>query len=99
MKGLRTKTVQAKRVPEPRSDRPDITASQISDCYSCARSGWLHRVQGVIMETGETAAGTRAHGVVGDLVAQSVALERVVRLCAGLSLLIAGAIGSLWIVH
>ena len=99
MKGLWAKAVQAKRVPEPRSDRPDITASQISDCYYCARSWWLHRVQGVIMETVETAAGTRAHGLVGDMVAQSVALERVVRICAGLSLLIAGAIGYLWIVQ
>ena len=50
-------------------------------------------------ETAETAAGTRAHGLVGDLVAESVVLERVVRLCAGLLVLIAGVIAYLWLVR
>lgn len=98
MKGLWTKAV-GERAPEPRTDRPDITASQISDFSYCARSWWLRRVEGIVAETAETAAGTRAHGLVGDLVAESVVIERLVRLCAGLLLLIAGLIGCLWLVR
>lgn len=98
MNGLWTTPV-GKRAPEPRTDRPDITASQISDFSYCARSWWLRRVEGIVAETAEIAAGTRAHGLVGDLVAESVVLERVVRLCAGLLVLIAGVIGTLWFVR
>jgi CRISPR/Cas system-associated exonuclease Cas4 (RecB family) len=98
VKGLWTKAV-GERAPEPRTDRPDITASQISDFSYCARSWWLRRVEGIVAETAETAAGTRAHGLVGDLVAESVVIERLVRLCAGLLLLIAGLIGCLWLVR
>lgn len=86
-------------VTRPREDRPDIWASEVGDFAYCARSWWLRQVQRVAVETPEMTAGTQAHALVGDLVAETVVLERVVRVCAGLAVLIAGAIGYLWLVR
>ena len=86
-------------VTGPREDRPDIWASEVGDFAYCARSWWLRRVQRVAIETPEMTAGTQAHGRVGDLVAETVVLDRVVRGCAGVAVLIAGVIGYLWLVR
>jgi hypothetical protein len=53
----------------------------------------------VAIETPEMTAGTQAHARVGDLVAETVVLDRVVRGCAGVAVLIAVAIGYLWLVR
>ena len=66
-------------VTGPREDRPDIWASEVGDFVYCARSWWLRRVQRVAIETPEMTAGTQAHARVGDLVAETVVLDRVVR--------------------
>ena len=86
-------------VTGPREDRPDIWASEVGDFAYCARSWWLRRVQRVAIETPEMTAGTQAHARVGDLVAETVVLDRVVRGCAGVAVLIAGVIGYLWLVR
>jgi hypothetical protein len=99
MKGRWKQTEKGNRAPQPRGDRPDISASEIKDFFYCARSWWLRRVQRMAIETPKMTAGTQAHGLVGDLVAETIALERVVRVCAGLAVLIAGAIGYLWLVR
>ena len=83
----------------PREDRPDIWASEVGDFAYCARSWWLRRVQRVAIETPEMTAGTQAHARGGDLVAETVVLDRVVRGCAGVAVLIAGVIGYLWLVR
>ena len=87
------------RPPQPRADRPDISASEIQDFVYCARSWWLRRGQRVAVETPEMTAGTQAHVLVGDLVAETVVLERIVRACAGLAILLAGVIGYLWLIQ
>jgi hypothetical protein len=99
MKGVGKQMEKGGLAPQPRADRPDISASEIKDFIYCARSWWLRRVQRVPIETPEMTAGTQAHGLIGDLVAETVVLERVVRVCAGLAVLIAGAIGYLWLVR
>jgi len=86
-------------VTGPREDRPDIWASEVGDFAYCARSWWLRRVQRVAIETPEMTAGTQAHARVGDLVAETVVLDRVVWGCAGVAVLIAGVIGYLWLVR
>ncbi len=90
---------KSNRAPKPRPDRPDISANEIQDFLYCARSWWLRRVQQVAIKTPEMTAGTQAHALVGHLVAETVVLERVVRACTGLAVLIAGAIGYLWLVR
>jgi hypothetical protein len=99
MEGYWKQMGKRNRAPQPRADRPDISASEIQDFLYCTRSWWVGRVQQVAIETPEMTAGTQAHGLVGDLVAETVALERMVRGCAGLTLLIAGVIGYLWLVR
>ena len=99
MKGPWKRLNAGNRVPQSRPDRPDISASEIQDFSYCARSWWLRRVQLVTIETLEMTAGTQAHGLAGDVVAKTVVLECAVRVCAGLALLIAGAIGYLWLVR
>ena len=97
MKGRWRQMERRNRAPQPRADRPDISASEIQDFAYCARSWWLRRVQRVTIETPEMTAGTQTHGMVGHLVAETVVLERAVRVCAGLALVIAGVIGYLWL--
>ncbi|HUI71985.1 MAG TPA: PD-(D/E)XK nuclease family protein [Spirochaetia bacterium] len=99
MKGPWRQMETGNRAPKPRADRPDISASEIQDFLYCARSWWLRRDQQVAIKTPEMTAGTQAHRLAGDFVAETVVLERVVRACAGLTVLIAGAIGYLWLVR
>jgi len=98
-RGPRTDPGDPPAVTGPREDRPDIWASEVGDFAYCARSWWLRRVQRVAIETPEMTAGTQAHARVGDLVAETVVLDRVVRGCAGVAVLIAGVIGYLWLVR
>ncbi len=83
----------------PREDRPDIWASEVGDFAYCARSWWLHRIQRVAVKTPEMSAGIQAHGLVGDRVAKTILLGRVVWACVVLALLIAGAIAYLWLIR
>lgn len=84
-------------IPPPRADRPDLGASELADFGFCPRSWWLRRTQGLEGESSLLQAGTWAHRRLGLTVAETVAMERIVRLCVGLLLAIAGAVMGLWI--
>ena len=86
-------------VAGPREDRPNIWASEVGDFAYCARSWWLRRFQRVAAKTPEMAAGIQVHGLVGHRVAKAVVLERVIRACVVLVLLIAAVIGYLWLIR
>jgi CRISPR/Cas system-associated exonuclease Cas4 (RecB family) len=84
------------RTPQPRADRPDLSASELADYCFCSRGWWLRRTQGVEGEYGLLRAGIWAHRKLGLTVAETVAMERIVRVCVGLLLAIAGAVMGLW---
>lgn len=84
------------RTPQPRADCPDLSASELADYCFCSRSWWLRRIQGVEAGIGVMQSGTQAHRKIGLTVAETVVLERVVRVCVGLLLGIAGAVVGLW---
>jgi CRISPR/Cas system-associated exonuclease Cas4 (RecB family) len=83
-------------IPPPRADRPDLGASELAGYCFCPRSWWLRRIQRVEGESGLLSAGTWTHRKLGLTVAEAVAMERVVRVCVGLLLGIAGAVMGLW---
>ena len=84
-------------IPPPRADRPDLGASELADYDFCPRSWWLRRTQGVEADIGVLRAGTWTHRKLGLTVAETVAMEWVVRVCAPLLLGIAGAVMGLWV--
>jgi hypothetical protein len=79
-----------------RKDRPDIWASEVGDFVYCARSWWLKRVAGYTARGGQLGEGTAAHGHVGNLVAEVISLERVVKiLTMALGIVAAGVVVTL----
>ena len=71
----------------PRTDRPDIAASEIAEFSFCPRAWWLRR-QGIVAETPRGRAGRAAHAQVGAALAQM----RLLRQLVWAALAVAGAI-------
>jgi len=67
--------LEARRAdPVFRTDRPDVTASDVAAYAFCGRSWWLRRQEGF-------ATGTRAHAQVGAAIGQHALLTRLVWVC------------------
>lgn len=62
----------------PRSDRPNIRASEMSQYLYCARSWWLQQAVGVQPISPRLREGTMAHEKVGGTVGDLVKAERLV---------------------
>ncbi len=62
----------------PRTDRPDIAASEIAEYAFCPRAWWLRRFRGAPVETGKVQAGLAAHARVGAAIAHTLLLHRLI---------------------
>ncbi len=59
----------------PRTDRPDIAASEIAEFCFCARAWWLRRIRGLTVEPPKLQAGRATHARVGAAVARVFVLR------------------------
>jgi len=62
----------------PRTDRPDIAASEIAEFFFCPRAWWLRRVRGITADSPRVQAGRAAHARVGAAIAQTLLLRRLI---------------------
>ena len=76
---------------------PRIGCPRIGRLRLLPPSWWLRPTQGVEANIGILRAGTWTHRKLGLTVAETVAMEWVVRVCATLLLGIAGAVMGLWV--
>jgi hypothetical protein len=80
----------------PRPDRRDIPASAIAEYAFCGRAWWIRSQEPSAAVAARLAAGTERHRAAGAIIAQGIALERLVTACLLGAAILATITGLLW---